>query len=182
MHALPHSAPRRRRTASETLHDRSEVLIRPATAGETAAPLANGCAADTVPLRFAFECSASPCPGEAHRGAAEVALADDAPPTGWIAESPAEGGRIVAHGLLRASRDGTHCACELGVAGDWHARGLAPVIARHVLQLAREQGMRRIRASAPSTDVAMADLAMALGFRTRVDPRDPARVLHERQL
>lgn len=80
---------------------------------------------------------------------------------------------------FHVSLDGDACDAALTVSGEWRKRGVGSRLMRHLLETARQRGIRRVRAHV-SEDTGSGDhLALRLGFQRRQDRRDPAAVVYE---
>lgn len=77
-----------------------------------------------------------------------------------------------------ATSDVMHCECAITVADNWHHRGLAVTLMRHLIDLARRNGFRQMYALADSANEPMHELAHYLGFHAARDPDDAALVIH----
>ncbi|HEY5612684.1 MAG TPA: GNAT family N-acetyltransferase, partial [Lysobacter sp.] len=64
----------------------------------------------------------------------------------------------------------------------WLKKGLATLLMKHVIEVARANGIRRMTAVDRAGNVQMKELTTALGFHTRMDPDDACQVLHEIEL
>ena len=90
--------------------------------------------------------------------------------------------RIVGVSRYRTDREGLHCECEVTVNDAWQDKGLAVLLMKHLIEVARAQGIRQMRSIDPAADMPMKQLANDLGFRTRMDPDDVRQVVHELDL
>ena len=94
------------------------------------------------------------------------------------------GGAEHAVGIARysLSSDGTSCECAVAVADNWHRRGLASALMRHLIDIARARGIRTMHSVELASNYAMQRLADNLGFLPIADPDDGRQVLHCLQL
>lgn len=73
----------------------------------------------------------------------------------------------------RTGGDGSHCDCAVTVDPLWQQRGVGNALMRHLIQVARRRGIKRMY----SADAARCEgahlLAERLGFHRRPDPEDP---------
>lgn len=90
--------------------------------------------------------------------------------------------RIVGVSRYRTDQDGSRCECVVTVDDDWHKKGLAVLLMKHLMEVARAHGIRRMTSVGLAANVPMRELAKQLGFRTRMDPDDVCQVLHELDL
>jgi GNAT superfamily N-acetyltransferase len=162
---------------SETLRDRSHVLIRPITPQDRDAERAflEGLSAQSRRFRFLGQVGR---PSEqlierftdidySHEAAFVAVVAEDAHD------------RIVGVSRYSADADGLCCECAVTVDDDWQNKGLGTLLMRHLIEVARARGIRSMYSIDSAENVAMADLAVFLGFRTRVDPDDRTQLIHE---
>lgn len=77
-----------------------------------------------------------------------------------------------------ATTDDTRCECAVTVAEDWRDRGLAVLLMRHLIDVARKHGFRQMFSLDANDNESMRELAGYLGFRRSLDPDDPGQVLH----
>ena len=91
-----------------------------------------------------------------------------------------EDGHLHEVGVSRysASVDETRCECAVTVAEHWRHRGLAVVLMRHLIDMARKHGFRQMYSLDAADNQAMQDLAAYLGFERSPDPNDPTQVVH----
>lgn len=162
---------------SETLRDRSHVLIRPLSRRDRAIERAffDGLS----PQSRRFRCfgqvghpderpPAPPAEGEYARTVAFAAVVPEG-----------AGEKIVGSSRYASDEQGLRCLCEVVVDDDWQHKGLGTLLMRHLIEVARGDGIRTMTAIDSAENVALSDLAAFLGFRSRVDPRDPERLIHE---
>jgi len=74
--------------------------------------------------------------------------------------------------------DGTTCECAVTVDDAWHGLGLGTLLMRHLIDVARERGIRRMVSFDAADNHAMRDLAKHLGFQRATDGDDPHQVIH----
>ncbi|HEX5959891.1 MAG TPA: GNAT family N-acetyltransferase [Rhodanobacteraceae bacterium] len=84
---------------------------------------------------------------------------------------------------FRVNAKGDACDCSLAVIEIWQNRGVGSLLMRQLIEAARKRGIRRMRAFAPAHLSDSPDhLAERLGFKRRLDSRDPASVTYELRL
>jgi N-acetylglutamate synthase-like GNAT family acetyltransferase len=76
------------------------------------------------------------------------------------------------------SDDGTSCECAVAVADEWQGRGLGDVLMRHLIEVARQRGIKRMFSVDSAADRQMRDLAASLGFERKIDHDYPSEVIH----
>jgi GNAT superfamily N-acetyltransferase len=91
-----------------------------------------------------------------------------------------EDGHLHEVGVSRysASQDDTRCECAVTVAEHWRHRGLAVVLMRHLIEMARKQGFHQMYSLDAADNHAMQELAAYLGFERMLDPSDATQVIH----
>lgn len=84
-------------------------------------------------------------------------------------------------GISRYSTDPdrVHCECAVVVADGWQHRGLGTLLMRHLIEVARGNGIRWMRSVDSAANIGMWELATYLGFHTRRNPDDASEVIHE---
>lgn len=87
--------------------------------------------------------------------------------------------RIVGVSRYSSDRDGLNCECTVTVSESWQQKGLGTLLMKHLIEVARVKGMRRMIAIVSAENVQMNDLARHLGFHLRVDPDDAGQVIQE---
>ncbi|MDG2518381.1 GNAT family N-acetyltransferase [Lysobacter soli] len=87
--------------------------------------------------------------------------------------------RIVGVSRFATDATGRSCECAVTVTDDWQNRGLATVLMRHLIAVARSLEIERMVSFDDAQNVQMRDLARHLGFSCRVDPDDATQVIHE---
>lgn len=67
------------------------------------------------------------------------------------------------------SDDGTSCECAVAVSDEWQGRGLGYLLMRHLIEVARHRGIKRMYSFDNAANQKMRDLAKSLGFSRKVD-------------
>lgn len=165
---------------SETLRDRSSVLIRPITAQDKDAERAfiEGLSLQARRYRFLSQVR---CPSEQLiEQLTDVDYVHDIAFVAVVQEDSHE--RIV--GISRYSTDttGERCECAVTVSDEWQDKGLGTLLMRHLIEVARARGIKRMTSIDSAENVRMQDLAAFLGFHRRADPDDATQVIHELDL
>lgn len=86
--------------------------------------------------------------------------------------------REVGVSRYSAAEGDTRCECAVTVADDWQHRGLAVVLMRHLIEVARKNGYKQMFSIDASDNEPMHSLASFLGFSRQVDPDEPGQVIH----
>jgi GNAT superfamily N-acetyltransferase len=91
-----------------------------------------------------------------------------------------EDGKLREVGVSRYSTNGdrTRCECAVTVDEHWRHRGLAVVLMRHLIDMARQHGFKQMYSMDSADNQPMQELAAYLGFKRSLDPGDPAQVIH----
>ena len=76
------------------------------------------------------------------------------------------------------SADGKFCECAITVSDEWHHRGLATLLMRHLIDVARECGIHTMLSYDANANSDMRELAGYLGFSRMSDPDDSTQVIH----
>lgn len=161
---------------SETLRDRTHVVIRPVTPRDAAAERTFLEALSPRSRRFRFLGEVRHPSEQLIRQLTspdyrrEIALAAVLP------EDAHE--RFLGVARYSAATDGLSCECAVAVLDDWHHRGLGTILMRHLIEVARARGIPYLYSIDSAENVEMSDLARFLGFDRRPDPDDPGRVIH----
>lgn len=74
--------------------------------------------------------------------------------------------------------DGSACECAVTVDDEWQGRGLAVILMRHLIELARSRGIGTMFSIDTAGNQRMRDLARYLGFECKPDPDEPGQVIH----
>jgi GNAT superfamily N-acetyltransferase len=90
--------------------------------------------------------------------------------------------REVGVSRYSSSADGRSCECAVTVAEAWQNKGLATVLMRHLIDVARARGFRSMVSWDAAGNVAMRRLADDLGFVRRASPDDAQMVIHRLRL
>lgn len=77
-----------------------------------------------------------------------------------------------------AGKTGDRCECAVAVADDWRHRGLAVILMRHLIDVARKEGFHTLYSVDLAENDGMRDLASYLGFTRASDPDDATLVIH----
>ncbi|RYD17014.1 MAG: GNAT family N-acetyltransferase [Lysobacteraceae bacterium] len=177
------SGPARRTQASapalrwtETLRDGTHVLIRPITRADAALERAfiSRLSPQSRRLRFLGQIGE---PGDALiRSLVDLDWRRDAAFIALVHHDGAK--REVGVSRYSLSPDGRSCECAVTVDDEWHGRGLAVVLMRHLVELARSRGIGTMFSIDAGGNQRMRDLARYLGFACKPDPDEPGQVIH----
>jgi GNAT superfamily N-acetyltransferase len=76
------------------------------------------------------------------------------------------------------SRDGKSCECTVTVGDEWQGRGLGYLLMRHLIDVARQRGIKQMYSIDSANNYRMRELAQSLGFERKVDPSYPSEAIH----
>lgn len=80
------------------------------------------------------------------------------------------------------SEDGTSCECAVAVSDEWQGRGLGDLLMRHLIEVARHRGIKRMYTIESAANNDMRDLAKSLGFTRKVDQDYSSEVIYSLDL
>jgi len=80
------------------------------------------------------------------------------------------------------SGDGTSCECAGVVSDEWQGRGLGHLLMRHLIEVARRRGIKRMFSIDAAGNQQMRKLAADLGFERKVDRDNPNEVIYSLDL
>jgi len=86
--------------------------------------------------------------------------------------------REIGVARFSARPDGQACECAVVVSDEWQHQGLATILMRHLIAIARERGIECMYSVDSAGNQGMLDLAAHLGFTRKADPDDASQVLH----
>jgi GNAT superfamily N-acetyltransferase len=86
--------------------------------------------------------------------------------------------REIGVSRFQTSADGRICECAVTVSDEWQKKGLGTLLMRHLIEVARSRGIRKMISIDAADNIPMRDLARFLGFGRQVDPQDPTEVIH----
>jgi len=91
-----------------------------------------------------------------------------------------EDGHLLEVGVSRysATDDKSSCECAVTVADNWRHRGLAVLLMRHLIEVARKHGFRQMFSIDAADNQPMQELAAYLGFKRSLNPKDSTQVFH----
>ena len=165
---------------SETLDDGSHVLIRPIRKQDREAERSfiKHLSPATHRLRFL-----APATEPSERLLEQLTNIDYVHAMAFVAIVTQDAKETIV-GVSRYStdRDESRCECAVTVSDDWQNKGLGTRLIRHLIDVARSRGIRRMVSIDSAENEQAKDLASHFGFRARVDPDNATQVLHELDL
>lgn len=81
-------------------------------------------------------------------------------------------------GRYSARDDRSNCECAVAVSDEWRDKGLATLLMRHLISVARRHGIESMYSVDAVSNQAMRELAKHLGFQCKLDPNDVTQVIH----
>lgn len=165
---------------NETLHDGTEILIRPIDHRDAELELEflEHLSPEFRNARF-LGLVQDPSPEVARR----LTELDPADAVGFIAVVSHQGqDQEIGAAQFHVNTRGDGCDASLTVSGEWRKRGVGSLLMRRLIRAARARGIRRMRAYIPASSGTGDQLAVRIGFQHRVDPRDPATLIYEMDL
>ena len=161
---------------SETLRDRTHVLIRPLAAQDREAERAFIEQLSAEACRFRF-LGYTRHPSERLLDTlTKIDPERDVAFAAVLAEDAHD--KIIGVSRFSADKDG-NCECAVVVDDEWQNKGLGTLLMRRLIEVAHARGIRTMRSIDMTENVRMADLAHDLGFTRHIDPEDASQVIHE---
>lgn len=161
---------------SEVLRDQSHVSIRPICKDDAAAERAFIEALSPQARRFRFLGQMEHPSNEMIQRFTDLDYAHDLAFAATAHDDPKHA--FVGVARYSTSTDGTECECAITVLDDWHGKGLGSVLMKHLIDVARCRGVKRMWSIDAASNTAMTDLAHYMGFSSRQDPDDASQVIH----
>lgn len=162
---------------SETLHDHSHVLIRHIVPQDREAERAfiEGLSDHARQMRFMGQVRH---PSEATLD--RFTRIETKLEAAFVAVTMEDARELIV-GVSRYSGDPDtgDCECAVTVTDQWQNKGLGTILMRHLIDVARTRGMKRMVSVDSVENVEMRDLAEHLGFSRRIDPEDATLAIHE---
>lgn len=165
---------------TETLRDRSQVVIRPIRAEDADAERAFIESLSPQSRRYRFL-------GDVRHPSSglieQLTRLDYVHDMAFAAVVP-DGAREKFVGVSRysTSADGTACECAVTVLDDWQHKGLGVILMTHLIDVARARGIKRMWSLDSAENTAMSDLARFLGFERTQDSDEASQVIHTLRL
>ena len=164
----------------QKLHDGTSVWIRPISKQDAKLELEflNSLSPEYRKLRF-LGLVRDPCPEVAR----ELTDLNPAEAAGFIAlVADGDRDRQVGAAYFHTNMRGDGCDSSVTVSEEWQKRGVGSSLMRRLVEAARARGIRDMHAHAPARSDDSHHLATRLGFRRRLDRRDPATVIYHLKL
>jgi GNAT superfamily N-acetyltransferase len=161
---------------SETLRDQSHVVIRPVRVDDAAADREFIESLSPQSRRYRFLGQMQHPSSELIDQLTGLDYVNDVAFAAVVADGARE--KFVGVSRYSTSTDGTACECAVAVLDDWQNKGLGAILMRHLIDVARSRGIKRMWSIDSSNNTAMSDLARFLGFQRSPDTGDPSQVIH----
>ncbi len=165
---------------TETLKDGSEVIIRPIRKEDALAEVTFIEALSPESRRFRFLGQVRHASEEMIERLTNIDYQHD---VAFIAEAKQDGVEtIVGVSRYSVSNDGIECECAVTVLDSWQGKGLATILMKHLIDIARSRGIKRMWSIDAAANQHMLELAKFLGFEHHIDPDDSSQVIHSLSL
>jgi len=161
---------------TETLRDRTQVLIRPVRTQDAAAERTFIDALSPQARRYRFLGQMKHPSSELIEQLTDLDFIHDLAFAAVVHDDSRD--KFVGVARYSTSADGTDCECAVTVLDDWQGKGLGSVLMKHLIEVARSRGIKRMWSLDSAENLAMADLAEHLGFHRNHDPDDVTQVFH----
>ena len=86
--------------------------------------------------------------------------------------------REIGVGRFCIAKDGESCECAVAISDEWQHKGLGKLLMRHLIEVARQRGIKRMVSIDMAENVAMRNLAESLGFERKIEDDYPDEVIH----
>jgi acetyltransferase len=161
----------------EALHDGTQVVIRPMTKDDAARERAflEHLSPESLHFRFLGEVRVT------DRLVRKLVDVDRMREAAFVAMREGRDEQIGA-GRFCTTRDGTSCECAVVVSDKWQGKGLGYMLMRHLIEVARQAGIKRIFSIDSAQNHSMRRLATDLGFRHDIDSEFPSEIVFSLQL
>lgn len=161
---------------SERLHDGTQIVIRPLQRTDAPAELAFIQAMSPEARRFRFLGQI----GDPSEALIEQLTNLDYEHDLAFAAVVRHDGKDIFVGVSRysMSADGSNCECAVTVLDEWQHKGLGVLLMKHLIEVAKGRGIKRMWSLDSAENTAMSDLARFLGFERAIDPNDASQVVH----
>jgi GNAT superfamily N-acetyltransferase len=81
-------------------------------------------------------------------------------------------------GRFCLAKDGESCECAVAVSDAWQRKGLGTLLMGHLIDVARQRGIKRMVSIDMAENLAMRHLAESLGFDRKIEDDYPSQVIH----
>lgn len=161
---------------TETLRDGRQVLIRPVQAQDAAEERAFIEALSPQARRYRFLGEVRHPSSEMIERLTDIDYVHDLAFAAVVHDDSRD--KFVGVARYSTSADGTDCECAVTVLDDWQGKGLGSALMKHLIDVARSRGVKRMWSIDSAENLAMADLAHYLGFQRSYDSNETTQVIH----
>lgn len=161
---------------SEVLRDQTQVTIRPINKADAVAERTFIDALSPQARRFRFLGQMQHPSDAMIEQFTNVDYVHDLAFAAMASDDPAHA--FVGVARYSTNPDGSECECVVTVLDAWQGKGLGTVLVKHLIDVARSRGIKRMWSVDSAANTAMADVAKYVGFDRRQDPDDPSQVIH----
>lgn len=161
---------------TETLHDKTRVVIRPVTRQDSTAEREFIEALSPQSRRFRFLGQIRHPSSELIRQFTDIDYNHEVAFAAVVPDDARE--KFLGVSRYSTNSDGTSCECAITVLDEWHNKGLGSMLMKHLIEVARARGILYMYSIDSVENVDMADLAKHLGFTRRIDPEDGTQVVY----
>ena len=162
---------------SETLQDRSHVLIRPIHKQDRSAERTFIEQLSPEARRYRFLGQVRHPSDRLIEQFTDIDYVHEVAFVAVVPEDSQE--KIIGVSRYSTDQDGLNCECAVTVSDDWQKKGVGTLLMKHLIEVARARGIQRMFSIDSAENQQMKELVHHLGFHTRVDPDDNSQVLHE---
>lgn len=160
---------------NDMLRDRSRVLVRRICADDVSRVAAFIDALSSQSRHLLFLAGITKLADDALNRLCDPDFSRDTAFVAIDAADPAE--RLIGLARYVHDVDGDGAELSVAVADDWQHKGLGTLLLRHLIDTAREHGIRRLYSVDAASNYQMRKLAAHLGFTTRSDADDARQII-----
>ena len=165
---------------TETLRDRTEVLIRPVRKDDAAEERTFIESLSPQSRRYRFLGQVRHPSSELIEQLTDLDYVHELAFAAVVHDDARD--NFVGVSRYSTTADGTACEVAVTVLDDWQGKGLGSALMKHLIEVARSRGIKRMWSVDSAENLAMSDLAQYLGFTRTIDPDDGTQVIHSLQL
>ena len=161
---------------TETLRDRRQVLLRPIERQDAQAErdFIEALSPESRRARFLYQMNS---PSEALIDSlTDIDYVNDVAFVAVVHDDSRD--RMVGACRYAIGSNPEECEVAVAVLDDWQEQGLGTAMMGHLIDVARDRGIKRMVSVDDSGNLEMRDLARHLGFHTKASADDPSLVVH----
>ncbi len=160
---------------SETLRDGSHVLIRPICKQDFAAERDFIETLSPQSRRYRFLGDVAHPSDELIRRFTDIDYEHEVAFAAVVHDDSKD--KFVAVSRYSTNVDASSCECAITVMDDWQGKGLGVIMLRHLIDVARSRGIKKMWSMDSAENLAMSELARYLGFERKPDPENASQVI-----